>query len=294
MPTKKTVPSSDCEMTESGHIIIVATPIGTMNDITSRAVGVLRSVDYIAAEDTRVTKRILKRFRIQTPIKSYHDFSNERDRERILLDLLQGKSVALVSDAGTPLISDPGYKLVRMAREQNISVKSVPGACSLIAALSVSGLPTDSFQFDGFIPTKTLARKGYFESILFQKRSVVLFESKHRILESFIVLSKVLQSDREVFIAREITKKFEDYFKGSAEQCLDWLRVDNDHRKGEFVVVIAGCGDSALVEKRAHDAMKIMDSLEGKLSVRDAVRVASQISGMQKNLLYEKFIEVKS
>ena len=168
MPTKKTVPSSDCEMTESGHLFIVATPIGNMNDITSRAVGVLRSVDYIAAEDTRVTKGILKRFRIQTPIKSYHDFSNERDRERILLDLLQGKSVALVSDAGTPLISDPGYKLVRMAREQNISVKSVPGACSLIAALSVSGLPTDSFQFDGFILTKTLARKGYFESILFQ------------------------------------------------------------------------------------------------------------------------------
>ena len=281
-------------MTELGQLFVVATPIGNMGDITQRAVSVFQSVDYIAAEDTRVTKEILKRFSIQTPIKSYHDFSNEKDRELILLDLLQGKSLALVCDAGTPLISDPGYKLVRLAKAQNISVKPVPGACSVIAALSVSGLPTDRFQFDGFIPAKTSARKIYFESILFEKRSVVLFESKHRILESFIALSEVLQSDREVFIAREITKKFESGFKGSVKQCLDWLRSDNDHTRGEFVLVIKGCGDFALSEKRKHEAMKIMDSLEGKLSVRDAIRVASEISGIQKNVLYDKVIEVKS
>ena len=281
-------------MTELGQLFVVATPIGNMGDITQRAVSVFQSVDYIAAEDTRVTKEILKRFSIQTPIKSYHDFSNEKDRELILLDLLQGKSLALVCDAGTPLISDPGYKLVRLAKAQNISVKPVPGACSVIAALSVSGLPTDRFQFDGFIPAKTSARKIYFESILFEKRSVVLFESKHRILKSFIALSEVLQSDREVFIAREITKKFESSFKGSAKQCLDWLRSDNDHTRGEFVLVIKGCGDFALSEKRKHEAMKIMDSLEGKLSVRDAIRVASEISGIQKNVLYDKVIEVKS
>ena len=281
-------------MTELGQLFVVATPIGNMGDITQRAVSVFQSVDYIAAEDTRVTKEILKRFSIRTPIKSYHDFSNEKDRELILLDLLQGKSLALVCDAGTPLISDPGYKLVRLAKAQNISVKPVPGACSVIAALSVSGLPTDRFQFDGFIPAKTSARKIYFESILFEKRSVVLFESKHRILKSFIALSEVLQSDREVFIAREITKKFESGFKGSAKQCLDWLRSDNDHTRGEFVLVIKGCGDFALSEKRKHEAMKIMDSLEGKLSVRDAIRVTSEISGIQKNVLYDKVIEVKS
>ena len=281
-------------MTELGQLFVVATPIGNMGDITQRAVSVFQSVDYIAAEDTRVTKEILKRFSIQTPIKSYHDFSNEKDRELILLDLLQGKSLALVCDAGTPLISDPGYKLVRLAKAKNISVKPVPGACSVIAALSVSGLPTDRFQFDGFIPAKTLARKIYFESILFEKRSVVLFESKHRILESFIALSEVLQGDREVFIAREITKKFESDFKGTAKQCLDWLRSDNDHTRGEFVLVIKGCGDLALSEKRKHEAMKIMDSLEGKLSVRDAIRVTSEISGIQKNVLYDKVIEVKN
>ncbi|MBD21052.1 MAG: 16S rRNA (cytidine(1402)-2'-O)-methyltransferase [Rhodospirillaceae bacterium] len=281
-------------MTELGQLFVVATPIGNMGDITQRAVSVFQSVDYIAAEDTRVTKEILKRFSIHTPIKSYHDFSNEKDRELILLDLLQGKSLALVCDAGTPLISDPGYKLVRLAKAKNISVKPVPGACSVIAALSVSGLPTDRFQFDGFIPAKTLARKIYFESILFEKRSVVLFESKHRILESFIALSEVLQSDREVFIAREITKKFESDFKGTAKQCLDWLRSDNDHTRGEFVLVIKGCGDFALSEKRKHEAMKIMDSLEGKLSVRDAIRVTSEISGIQKNVLYDKVIEVKN
>ena len=268
-------------MTELGQLFVVATPIGNIDDITQRAVSVLQSVDYIAAEDTRVTKGILKRFSIQTPVTNYHDFSNEKDRERILLDLRQGKSVALVSDAGTPLISDPGYKLVRMAREQNISVKPIPGACSVIAALSVSGLPTDRFQFDGFIPAKTSARKIYFESILFEKRSVVLFESKHRILGSFIALSEVLQNDREVFIAREITKKFESDFKGPAKQCLDWLRSDDNHRKGEFVLVITGCGDSAITEKRAHEAMKIIESLEGKLSLRDAVRVASEISALR-------------
>ena len=281
-------------MVNIGHLFVVATPIGNMGDISFRAVDVLRSVDLIVAEDTRVTKKVLQRYEVSTPIKSYHDFSSEKDREKILSSLLGGDSIALVSDAGTPLISDPGYKLVNMARSLNIPVDPVPGACAVIAALCVSGLATNSFQFDGFVPAKTLSKKAYFESILFQERSVVLFESKHRILESLISLSKILQRDREVFIAKEITKKFECYFKGSAIKCLDWLRADSNHIKGEFVIIIAGCDASAVQEKRNSAGMRILDILKDRVSSRDAVRIASEISGAKKNVLYEKAIDKKS
>ena len=280
-------------MVKIGHLFVVATPIGNMGDITFRAVDVLRSVDFIAAEDTRVTKKILQRYGVSTPIKSYHDFSSEKDREKILSSLLKGDSVALVSDAGTPLVSDPGYKLVNMARSHNIPVDPVPGACAVIAALCVSGLATNSFQFDGFVPAKTLAKKAYFESILFQERSVVLFESKHRILESLILLSEILQSDREVFIAKEITKKFECHFKGPAIKCLDWLKLDSNYIKGEFVIVIAGCDASALIEKRNSAGLKILEILGDRVSSRDAVRIASEISGAKKNVLYNKAIDKK-
>ena len=281
-------------MVNIGHLFVVATPIGNMGDISFRALDVLKSVDFIVAEDTRVTKKVLQRYEVNTPIKSYHDFSSEKDREKILSSLLGGDSIALVSDAGTPLISDPGYKLVNMARSLNIPVDPVPGACAVIAALCVSGLATNSFQFDGFVPAKTLSKKSYFESILFQERSVVLFESKHRILESLISLSEILQRDREVFIAKEITKKFECYFKGSAIKCLDWLRADSNHIKGEFVIIIAGCDASAVQEKRNSAGMKILEILEDRVSSRDAVRIASEISGAKKNVLYEKAIDKKS
>ena len=280
-------------MVNIGHLFVVATPIGNMGDISFRAVDVLKSVDFIVAEDTRVTKKVLQRYEVSTPIKSYHDFSSEKDREKILSSLLGGDSIALVSDAGTPLISDPGYKLVNMARSLNIPVDPVPGACAVIAALCVSGLATNSFQFDGFVPAKTLSKKSYFESILFQERSVVLFESKHRILESLISLSEILQRDREVFIAKEITKKFECYFKGSATKCLDWLRADSNHIKGEFVIIIAGCDASAVQEKRNSAGMRILDILKDRVSSRDAVRIASEISGAKKNVLYEKAIDKK-
>ena len=280
-------------MIKIGHLFVVATPIGNMNDITFRAVDVLRTVDFIAAEDTRVTKKVLQRYGVSTPIKSYHDFSSEEDREKILSSLLKGNSIALVSDAGTPLVSDPGYRLLNMARSLKIPVKPVPGACAVIAALCVSGLATNSFQFDGFIPAKTLSKKKYFESILFQERSVVLFESKHRILESLILLSEMLQRDREVFIAKEMTKKFECHFKGSAIACLDWLRADSNHMKGEFVIVIAGCGASALVEGRIASGVKILDILKDRVSTRDAIRIASEISGAKKNALYDIAIDNK-
>ena len=281
-------------MGKIGHLFVVATPIGNLGDITFRAVDVLRSVDFIAAEDTRVTNKVLQKYGVSTPIKPYHDFSSAEDREKILSSLLRGDSIALVSDAGTPLISDPGYKLVNMARSLNIPVDPVPGACAVIAALCVSGLATNSFQFDGFVPAKTLSKKAYFESILFQERSVVLFESKHRILESLISLSEILQRDREVFIAKEITKKFECYFKGSAIECLDWLRADSNHTKGEFVIIIAGCDASAVQEKRNSAGMRILDILKDRVSSRDAVRIASEISGAKKNVLYEKAIDKKS
>ena len=176
-------------MIKVGQLFVVATPIGNLDDITKRAVDVLKSVDFIAAENVLVTGVMLQKFNISTPIVPYNDFSDEKARERIVLSLVEGKSVGLVSDAGTPLISDPGFKLVKLARKEKVLVTPIPGASSVIAALCVSGLPTDSFQFDGFIPSKASARLSYFKSILFQERTIVVFESKHRIAYSLIAVS---------------------------------------------------------------------------------------------------------
>ena len=278
-------------MTKVGQLFVIATPIGNLDDISKRAVDVLKSVDFIAAENTRVTGVILQRFNISTPIVPYHDFSDEKAREQIVLSLIEGKSVGLVSDAGTPLISDPGFKLVKLARKEKVVVTPIPGACSVIAALCVSGLPTDRFQFDGFIPSKSSARLSYFKSILFQERTVIVFESKHRIVNSLIVLSEVLQCDRKIFIAREITKRFESHFNGTAKQCLDWLNSDCDQGKGEFVLVIGGCDDSVLTEQNNLRALEILDLLKDKVSLSDAVKIASEISGAHKNAIYEKVLD---
>lgn len=274
-------------MTDSGTLYIVATPIGNLDDISRRAIEVLNGVDLIAAEDTRHSQKLLQSIQVETPVISHHDFSADSSIQRILDKLEAGSSVALISDAGTPLISDPGYRLVGLARQRNLSVIPIPGASALVSALSVSGLATDRFAFEGFLPSKKLARQKKLSALADEPRTMVFYESTHRILESVMDMRTAFEDERLIFIGRELTKRFESHFLGTAAACIDWLNADANQQKGEFVVIVAGC-DEQLEEARRHErAMEIVRLLKTEVSMKKAVSLASTISGARKNLLYE-------
>ena len=281
-------------MNNQGTLYIVATPIGNIADLSARAKKVLQTVDKIAAEDTRHSKLFLQKLGIDTPLVSYHDYSSSEAAQAIIKELQNGLSIALISDAGTPLISDPGYKLVRLARESALEVLPVPGASSVTAALSVSGLPTDRFLFTGFLPVKSGARRKFFIELKGEERTCVFFESPHRIVDCLNDMSAIIPSSREVFIAREMSKKFETHYLGSAEKCFRWINADTYQQKGEFVIVVAGCDDSELEESKQELAMKIVNRLGEKISMKDAVNIATEISGARRNLLYERVLAKKS
>lgn len=274
-------------MSESGILYVVATPIGNLDDISKRAIEVLSQVDLIAAEDTRHSQKLLQTVQVETPVMSHHDFSSDSEIDRMLGNLESGKSVALISDAGTPLISDPGYKLVRMARQKNIAVIPVPGASAVISALSVSGLATDSFIFEGFLPSKSTARQKKLTALESEHRTMVFYESTHRVLESLRDMVEVFGFEREIFIARELTKRFESHFLGTAEACVNWLAADTNQQKGEFVVVVSGSDPKSEESLRQEQAMSIVRLLMNDVSMKKAVALASKISGARKNQLYE-------
>jgi len=274
-------------MNESGKLYIVATPIGNLDDISKRAIEVLNSVHTIAAEDTRHSKKLLQRVRVETPLVSYHDFSNELVLGKILKQLQTGNSIALISDAGTPLISDPGYKLVKLARQHSIDVIPVPGASALTAALSVAGLATDNFVFEGFLPSKQAARQKRLQELILESRTLVFYEAPHRILQSVIDMQQVFGNDRQMFIARELTKKFETQFLGSVSACAEWLEADDNQQKGEFVVIVSGCQQSEIELRNHRQALDIVQLLRGKVAMKQAVSIACQITGARKNQLYD-------
>ena len=274
-------------MSESGTLYIVATPIGNLDDISRRAIEILNSVDLIAAEDTRHSQKLLQSIQVGTPVVSHHDFSADSAINRILDKLVSGSSIALISDAGTPLISDPGYKLVSLARQKKLSVIPIPGASALVSALSVSGLATDRFTFEGFLPSKAAARQKRLLGLVEEQRTMVFYESTHRIMESLMDMSAAFEEQRLIFIGRELTKRFESHFLGTASACVEWLGGDANQIKGEFVVIVAG-SDERLEEARRHEqAMGIVRLLKSEVSMKKAVRLASKISGARKNLLYE-------
>lgn len=262
--------------------------------MSSRAREILQTVDKIAAEDTRHSKPLLQKLGIDTTLISYHDFSGEDSAKSIINELQLGSSIALISDAGTPLISDPGYKLVKQARNAGIAVLPIPGASAVMAALCVSGLPTDRFLFEGFVPAKSGARKKFLQGLQQEQRTCVVFESTHRIIDCLRDMVSTLANDRQIFIAREMSKKFETHFLGSADQCLTWIEADEHQQKGEFVIVIQGCAEADIEESRQELAMNIIDRLGDSLSMKDAVSLASEISGARKNLVYEKVLALTS
>lgn len=225
---------------EAGHLYIVATPIGNLADITQRALSLLSKVDSIACEDTRTTGTMLTRMAIRRPLFSYHDHNEKRAADSIIARLQSGESVALVSDAGTPAISDPGFRVARECQRLGLPIVPVPGACAVTSLLSVSGLPTDAFFFAGFLPPKSATRRRFFEEYRTFKHTIALYESTHRIEKMMTELEDVLGPDRVVCIGRELTKKFETIRSGPITQIRESMSTAS--KKGEFVVLIAPHG----------------------------------------------------
>lgn len=277
-----------------GMLYIVATPIGNLEDLSPRAVKVLSSVAVIAAEDTRHSGRLLEHLGISKPMIALHDH-NERDRvQNILGQLLDGADVALISDAGTPLISDPGYVLVREARAAGVQVSPIPGPCALVAALSAAGLPTDRFLFVGFLPAKRAGRRAVLDELRKEVATLVFYESPHRILSTVLDISEVMGVQREVVLGREITKTFETFYSGEAADVHAALTEDPHGSRGEFVVMVKGAekAEAGLMSGEL-DVDHLLGLLMAELPLKKAAKIASGVSGLSKNELYQRALELK-
>lgn len=275
------------EAGKSAILFVVATPIGNLEDITYRAVRVLSEVDVIAAEDTRHSAVLLRHFGIATPVVAFHEHNERQTTPRLLERLKSGQSIALISDAGTPLISDPGYRLVQAVREQGLPVSPVPGPSAVTAALSVCGLPTDRFVFEGFLPARAAARRQRIEGLAAEPRTVVLFESPHRIRECLADLEAVLGSDRRAVLARELTKRFETILDAPLGELALAVVADEDQRRGEFVLLLAGADAAAPDED---EAQRIVDILLEALPLAQAATLAARITGSTRNRVYRRAI----
>ncbi|RDV29000.1 16S rRNA (cytidine(1402)-2'-O)-methyltransferase [Alteromonas aestuariivivens] len=271
-------------MSDTATLFIVPTPIGNLQDISERALATLSQVNWIAAEDTRHTQRLLQHFAIQTRTLSLHEHNEDKRTAMLCHRLKDGESVALVSDAGTPLISDPGFVLVRRCREEGIPVVALPGPCAAITALSASGLPTDRFIFEGFLPVKSQARTNLLQSLSDRTCTSVFYEAPRRILETLQDVQRVL-GERHIVVAKELTKTFETYIDGTPAQAIDWLQQDPAHQKGEFVLIIGGA-DLAESEISA-DAELLLRDLCEVLPLKKAAAIVAKHHNLKKNTLYQ-------
>jgi 16S rRNA (cytidine1402-2'-O)-methyltransferase len=272
-------------------LYIVATPIGNLSDLSARAQEVLGSVDYIAAEDTRHSGRLLAHFTIKANMISVHDH-NERQRSEHIINLLAaGHSIALISDAGTPLISDPGFHLVRAVREAGYRVSPVPGCCAFVAALSASGLPSDRFRFVGFLPAKSGARLQALQPYAAHTETLIFYESTHRIIDSLTAMAEVFGQERYAVVARELTKTFETIHGDTLANLLQWIQADHNQQKGEFVVLVHGAPAPEQGEQVDPEAERIVKILAKELPPKKAAGIAAEITGEKKNRLYQLLIQ---
>lgn len=276
-----------------GVLYIVATPIGNLQDLSERAQIALSRVALVAAEDTRHSGRLLQHLGISKPMLALHEH-NERERvTRIIDKLAEGQDIALISDAGTPLISDPGYIVVREVRQAGYRVSPVPGPCALVAGLSAAGLPTDRFLFVGFMPARRSGRKAALEELREQTATLVFYESPHRILDLMQDMGDVFGADRECVLGRELTKTFETFYSGSAGAVLAELREDPNGARGEFVVMVRGAAPAEDTAAAVVDADKLLALLIPELPLKKAARIVSEVSGLGKNELYQRALALK-
>jgi 16S rRNA (cytidine1402-2'-O)-methyltransferase len=277
----------------AGTLYVVATPIGNLGDFTARAREVLASVGVIAAEDTRRTGQLLRSLGIAVPLVSLHEH-NEAARSQALIERLEaGESIALVSDAGTPLISDPGFDLVAAARERGIRVSAIPGPSAVIAALSVAGLPTDRFAFEGFLPAKASARRAQLETLRHESRTMVFYEAPHRVAEVLRDMREAFGAQRRAVVCRELTKHFETTYGGTLDALVQQSERDPDMARGEIVIVVAG-DKSEQPSRHALDAEQLLRALLEELTPSQAAKIAARLTGEKRSELYERAMKLKS
>ena len=280
-------------MTSNGLLYVVATPIGNLSDITLRALEVLKSVDAIAAEDTRHTSGLLSHFGIAKKLIAVHEHNEHQSAEKLLVLLLAGQNIALVTDAGTPAVSDPGAIVVDLVRKAGIKVVPIPGASAVIAALSASGISQNGFLFYGFLPASGSARRKTLEILKAQAVTLVFYEAPHRIIESIVDMAAVLGADRRITIAREITKTFETIYSCELSKAEAWLQADANQQRGEFVLLVeaAAIKDAAEIPE---DTVRVLKLLLADLPLKQAVQLTTEITGEKKNVLYELALSLKS
>ncbi|MHB1515588.1 MAG: 16S rRNA (cytidine(1402)-2'-O)-methyltransferase [Acidiferrobacteraceae bacterium] len=274
-----------------GTLYVVATPIGNLGDLSPRAARTLAEVALIACEDTRHTAQLMTHFGIHTPLFSLHDFNEQEAVTALLSQLASGRSIALVSDAGTPLVSDPGFRLVRATHERGMPVCSVPGPSAVIAALSVAGMPTDRFSFEGFPPARRAARRAWLESLITEARTMIFFEAPHRVETCVADMVTVFGPARAAAIARELTKRFETVYNAPLGEIAQWLHDHPQQRQGEFVLLIKGADEEATAADREREARRVLTLLLQNLPVARAVALACDITGQNRNFLYRCALE---
>lgn len=275
-------------MANPGNLFILATPIGNLKDITLRALEILKQVDLIAAEDTRHSSKLLQHYSIKTPMISLHDYNEIKCCQFICKQLQQGKSIALISDAGTPLISDPGYHLVKTVIANGCQIIPVPGVCAAITALSVAGLPTDKFVFEGFLPAKSTQQLQYLKKLTTETRTIVFYESPHRLLSTIDNMLTVFGADRYVVIAKELTKVFETIYRDTLAAVKNWLLIEPQRQKGEFIVLVRGAEKKIKINP---EILRILKLLAKDLSSKQAAALTAQITGANKNQLYQLLLK---
>lgn len=295
---------------KTGALYVVATPIGNFGDMTFRAIETLKAVDFILAEDTRESKKLLQHYNITKPCYAFHEH-NENEKTALMIDEIQaGKSIALISDAGTPLINDPGFHLVRELKLLNLPVIPIPGPSALITALSASGLPSDCFCFMGFLPNKKNARQKLLRDLQRETCTLIFYEAPHRLQQTLEDLAEIFGSEREAVLARELTKKFETIRLGTLSLLLDWVQSDQNQQKGECVLLISGYGakrkhkregggdsedlkSSDELEVVNEESLKILKILLAELPMAQAASIASKMTGIPKRVLYSKALELQ-
>ncbi len=268
----------------NGSLYIVATPIGNLGDITQRAIDILKKVDLIAAEDSRRSRVLLDYFAISNNVVSYHEHNEEKQTSQLIEFLKNGKSIALISDAGTPLVSDPGYRLVSSAHDEGITVIPIPGSSAVVTGLSVSGLSCNKFIFEGYLPTRTISRKKYLKSLVSESRTLIFYEAPHRILESIEDMLTVFGSSRLVSITRELTKKHEQISRGTLSSIKLKIETGEIKNKGEFVILVEGNSENHIADS---EILRINRILAEKVSSKDAIKMTAKITKKKKNDVYK-------